>query len=108
MEHTTTGDHPGFPDTGRQTGDCGPAMMVVEKEEKRAVVVDVDRQISPQCVYCLLYCMYPVCSKQRVKMVIILCGTNKACYFFFFFFYLCMQNNFVSFKPNFIQTNYMD
>lgn len=47
MEDTTTGDHPRFPDTGKQTGDDGPAMMVIEKEGKRAVVVDVDRQISP-------------------------------------------------------------
>lgn len=77
MEHTTTGEHPRFPDTGRQTGDGGPVIMV-QKEGKRAVVVDVDRQISPQCVYCPLFCMYPVCSKQRVKVVIILCGTNKA------------------------------
>lgn len=71
MEHATTADHPRFPDTGRQTGDGGPAMMVMEKEGK-SVVVDVDRQISPQCVYCLLYCMYPVCSKQRAKMQLFL------------------------------------
>lgn len=37
----------------------------------------------------------------------ILCGTYKA-FHFLFFFYFCMQNNFMSFTPNFVQNNYMD